>query len=118
MLITEMSTSPHYRIAVAEDCVFGTLAPRLGKALRFGLYEVVGKQLRGPWYRVRHGEPHGQCMDHEELQRLLHDCQLVVTGAVGSHMKRRLQEMGVDIVIGDKDRSPRELVEEVARASA
>lgn len=86
------------RVAVAEEETQEVLAPRLGRAVKFALFDVDGESVRGPFFRVRHDEPGTACDDHAELTALLHDCRVVIAGSVGSRMARRLQEMGIDVV--------------------
>lgn len=93
------------RVAVAESRVDGRMAPRLGRALRFALFDVYdGNELRGPLYRVRHDDPGEECCDHEELTSLLHDCQVVIAGAAGAPMIERLRERGIDVVVTAEDK--------------
>jgi predicted Fe-Mo cluster-binding NifX family protein len=92
------------RLAVAEDRVDGSMAPRLGRALRFALFDVHDSELRGPFYRVRHDDPGDECCDHEELTSLLHDCQVVIVGAAGARMVERLRECGIDVVVTAEDK--------------
>lgn len=86
------------RLAVAEETEENVLAPRLGKALKFALFDVSGKGVRGPFYRVRHDEPGQVCDEHAELAALLHDCRVVIAGSVGPRMRERLRNQGIDVV--------------------
>jgi predicted Fe-Mo cluster-binding NifX family protein len=98
------SVGRRIRVAVAEKPVESTPAARLGRALRFALFDVQDRRVRGPFYRVRHDEPGGSCGDHGELTALLHDCQVVIAGAAGERMVERLRERGIDVVIAKEDR--------------
>jgi predicted Fe-Mo cluster-binding NifX family protein len=91
-------TGTRMRMAVAEEEKEDKLAPRLGRALKFALFDVAGKEIRGPFYRVRHDNPGVVCSDHKELARLLHDCKVVIAGSVGSRMAKRLHELGIEVV--------------------
>lgn len=97
------------RVAVAEKPMEGTPALRLGRALRFALFDVHDRDVRGPFYRVRHDEPGETCGDHEELTALLHDCQVVIAGAAGERMVERLRECGIKVVIAREDRPSAQL---------
>ncbi len=99
------------RLAVAENRVDGTMAPRLGRALRFALFDVHGGELRGPFYRVRHDDPGADCCDHEELTSLLYDCQVVIVGAAGARMVERLREQGIDVVVTAEDKPSAQLAD-------
>ena len=103
------SDEQRIRVAVAEKPVEGTPAPRLGRALRFALFDVHGSEVRGPFYRVRHDEPGETCGEHEELTTLLHDCQVVIAGAAGERMVERLRERGITLVIAREDRPSAQL---------
>jgi len=98
------------RIAVAEELTENVLAPRLGKAFRFALFDVTGKDIRGPFYRVRHDEPGTVCDDHAELTALLHDCKLVIAGSVGPAMEKRLRELGIQVVATPERRPATQLI--------
>ncbi len=98
------------RIAVAEEEKEDTLAPRLGRAVKFGLFDVSGKDIRGPFYRVRHDDPGTVCDDHAELQALLHDCRVVIAGSVGQAMTQRLHELGIEVVTTPERCSSKKLV--------
>jgi predicted Fe-Mo cluster-binding NifX family protein len=106
--MTEVET--HIRLAVAEEEKEDVLAPRLGRALRFALFDVTGKDVRGPFYRVRHDDPGYVCDDHAELAALLHDCQVVIAGAVGPRMAQRLQDLGIEVVATPERRPAAQLV--------
>ncbi len=86
------------RLAVAEEEKEDVLAPRLGRALKFALFYLDGKEVRGPFYRVRHDDPGSVCDDHAELSALLHDCRVVIAGSVGPCMARRLLDLGIEVV--------------------
>ena len=88
----------HIRLAVAEQNIGNLPALRLGRALRFALFDVSGKHARGPFYRVRHLNPGEECDHNAELSSLLHDCQLVITGSVGVRLKQRLLDQGVKVI--------------------
>lgn len=98
------------RLAVAEEVREDTLAPRLGRAVRFALFDVNGKDIRGPFYRVRHDEPGVVCDDHPELAALLHDCQVVIAGSVGPRMARRLRDLGIEVVATPERRTAAQLI--------
>jgi predicted Fe-Mo cluster-binding NifX family protein len=103
------SAGKRIRVAVAEKSVEGRSVQRLGRALRFALFDVQGRDTRGPFYRVRHDEPGEACGEHEELTALLHDCQVVIAGAAGERMVERLQERGIKVVIAQEDRPSAQL---------
>jgi predicted Fe-Mo cluster-binding NifX family protein len=88
----------HVRLAVAEEEKEDVLAPRLGRAVKFALFDVAGRDVRGPFYRVRHDDPGSVCDDHAELAALLYDCQTVIAGAVGPRMTQRLRDRGIEVV--------------------
>jgi len=92
------------RLAVAENLVDGRMAPRLGRTLRFALFDLNDNGLRGPFYRVRHDDPGEKCCDHEELTALLHDCRVVIVGAAGARMVERLREHGIEVVVTAEDK--------------
>jgi predicted Fe-Mo cluster-binding NifX family protein len=94
-----MSDAGTKRIAIAAEVTEDWPAPRLGRALKFALFDVAGADVRGPFYRVRHDDPGTDCDGHAALGRLLRDCSVVITGAAGSRMAKRLQEMGIEVVI-------------------
>ena len=98
------------RLAVAEDEAESVLAPRLGRAVRFALFDVAGSEVRGPFYRVRHDNPGVICDDHSELTALLYDCQLVIAGSVGERMARRLLERGIEVVVTPERKPAAQLV--------
>ena len=105
-----MRIRTNLRVAVAEEKVGGVLAPRLGRAVKFVLFDTRGGEVRGPFYRVRHDDPGAVCDHHVELAALLHDCQVVIAGSVGSRMARRLQDLGIEVVATPEKRSAAELV--------
>lgn len=86
------------RFAVAQEVVDDVPAPRLGRAVKFALFDVAGNEIRGPFYRVRHDEPGEVCDDHAELAALLYDCQAVIAGCVGPHLLQRLRDLGIEVV--------------------
>jgi predicted Fe-Mo cluster-binding NifX family protein len=100
----------HTRLAVAEEIKENTLAPCLGRAVRFALFDVNGKDVRGPFFRVRHDEPGEVCDEHAELAALLHDCQVVIAGTVGPRMVRRLRGLGIEVVVTPERKPAAQLV--------
>jgi predicted Fe-Mo cluster-binding NifX family protein len=98
------------RLAVAEEQKEDILAPRLGRALKFALFDAAGKDIRGPFYRVRHDDPGTVCDDHADLLNLLHDCNVVIAGSVGPHMARRLHELGIEVVATPERKPAAQLV--------
>ncbi len=86
------------RVAVAEEEKEDVLAPRLGRAVKFALFDVDGRDVRGPFYRVRHDDPGATCDEHAELTALLHDCRVVIAGSVGQRMMQRLLDQGIEVV--------------------
>lgn len=98
------------RLAIAEETQEDTLAPRLGRAVRFALFDVTGKEIRGPFYRVRHDDPGEVCDEHAELAALLQDCQVVIAGSVGPRMAQRLRDLGIEVVATPERRSAAQLV--------
>jgi len=98
MLKTSTMKIHQMRLAVAEETQENRLAPRLGRAVKFALFDVHGKEIRGPFYRVRHDDPGQVCDQHAELAALLHDCKLVIAGSVGSNMAQRLRLQGIDVL--------------------
>jgi predicted Fe-Mo cluster-binding NifX family protein len=88
----------HVRLAVAEEEKEDVLAPRLGRAVKFALFDVAGRDVRGPFYRVRHDDPGSVCDAHAELQALLHDCKLVIAGSAGPRIARCLRDSGIEVV--------------------
>lgn len=98
------------RLAVAEEEKEDVLAPRLGRALKFALFDVNGKDVRGPFYRVRHDDPGNVCDEHAELAALLHDCKVVIAGSVGPRMAQRLLDLGIEVVATSERRSAKQLV--------
>ena len=104
-------------MAVAENRVDGSMAPRPGRALRFAVFDVHGSGLRGPFYRVRHDDPGDECGDHEELTSLLHDCQMVMVGAAGARMVERLRERGIEVVVTKQLRNSAQLAAAYAAGS-
>ena len=100
----------HMRLAVAEETQEDTLAPRLGRTVRFALFDVNGKDVRGPFYRVRHDEPGEVCDEHAELAALLHDCQVVIAGSVGPRMTQRLRDLGIEVVATPERRPVAQLI--------
>lgn len=100
----------HFRLAVAEEEKEDVLAPRLGRALKFALFDVAGKDVRGPFYRVRHDEPGTVCNEHAELAVLLHDCRVVIAGSVGPRMAQRLRDRGIEVVATSERRPTAHLV--------
>ena len=95
------------RVAVAETG--DELAPRLGRAVKFALFDVEGGKAHGPCYRIRHDDPGGACDEHGELAALLRDCAAVIAGGLGPEMARRLTEAGVDPVATRENGSARDL---------
>ncbi len=98
------------RVAVAEEVKENVLTLRLGRTVKFALFDVSGNDIRGPFYRVRHDVPGEVCDDHAELAGLLHDCQVVIAGAVGQHMALRLRNLGIEVVATPERRPPTQLV--------
>ncbi len=98
------------RLAVAEEISEDTLAPRLGRAVRFALFDADGEDARGPFYRVRHDDPGKDCDEHAELASLLHDCQVVIAGSTGPRMTRRLRDLGIQVVATPERSSAAQLV--------
>ena len=96
------------KVAVAE--AGDDLAPRLGRAVKFALFDVEGGKAHGPCYRVRHDDPGQACDEHSELSALLRDCAVVIAGGIGPEMARRLTESGVDPVATRENGSARDLV--------
>lgn len=96
-------TPRNLRMAVAENRLDGSLAPRLGKALRFAIFDFRDQRVRGPLYRVRHDEPGSTC-GHTELAALLHDCQVVIAGGAGERMVERMRNGGAEVVIAPGDK--------------
>lgn len=86
------------RLAVAEQETDDTLAPALGRAVKFALFDVYPHSVRGPFYRVRHDQPGEVCDDHLELTQLLHDCQVVITGGAGKRMIQRLKTHQIEVI--------------------
>jgi predicted Fe-Mo cluster-binding NifX family protein len=62
------------------------------------LFDTAGKDVRGPFYRVRHDDPGDACNEHPELKALLHDCKVVIAGSVGQAMVQRLHDLGIEVV--------------------
>jgi predicted Fe-Mo cluster-binding NifX family protein len=98
------------RLAVAEETQENRLAPRLGRAVKFALFDVHGQEIRGPFYRVRHDDPGQVCDQHAELAALLHDCKLVIAGSVGPRMAQQLRARGIDVLATAENRPTAELV--------
>lgn len=105
-----MANGTHMRVAVAEKDQENVLASRLGRAVKFALFDTSGNEIRGPFYRVRHDHPGVTCDDHAELSALLRDCQAVIAGSAGPHMTQRLQALGINVVATDERISPLQLV--------
>lgn len=94
-----MNRSDHrLRLAVAEEEKENMPAPRLGRALRFALFDAFGSDIRGPFYRVRHDDPGGRCDGHAELFDLLRDCQVVIAGSAGARISGLLRQHGIEVV--------------------
>lgn len=106
--MTEIET--HIRLAVAEEEKEDVLAPRLGRAIKFALFDVTGKDVRGPFFRVRHDDPGKVCDEHSELADVLHDCNAVIAGSVGLRMAKRLKDLGIEVVATSERRSAAQLV--------
>jgi predicted Fe-Mo cluster-binding NifX family protein len=100
----------HMRLAVAEEVKEDVPAPRLGRAVKFALFDVAGKDVRGPFYRVRHDDPGSVCDDHAELAALLHDCRVVIAGSVGPRMAQRLLDLGIEVVVTPERKPAAQLV--------
>lgn len=100
----------HMRLAVAEEVKENVLAERLGRAVKFALFDVAGKEIRGPFYRVRHDQPGQVCDEHAELADLLHDCRVVIAGSVGDRMAQRLQDRGIEVVATSERKPTAQLV--------
>ncbi len=100
----------HTRLAVAEEIKEDSLAPRLGRAVRFALFDVNGKDVRGPFFRVRHDEPGEVCDEHSELAALLHDCHVVIAGSVGPRMAQRLRDLGIEVVATPERKTAAQLI--------
>jgi predicted Fe-Mo cluster-binding NifX family protein len=105
-----MTDRTRLRVAVAEQEQQDVLAARLGRAVKFGLFDARDGEIRGPFYRVRHDNPGDVCDHHAELAALLHDCQAVISGSAGPHMQRRLQALGIDVVATPETQPPLQLV--------
>lgn len=106
----KMTDGTHIRVAVAEEEKEDVLAPRLGRAVKFALFDLRGGEVRGPFFRVRHDNPGEACDHHAELATLLHDCHAVIAGAVGRHIAQRLQDLGIEAVATSEKFSPVRLV--------
>lgn len=98
------------RVAVAEEERLDVLAARLGRAVKFVLFDAGPDGVRGAFYRVRHDAPGERCDQHAELAALLHDCQVVIAGSVGPHLARRLHTLGIEVVETPERRPAAELV--------
>jgi predicted Fe-Mo cluster-binding NifX family protein len=98
------------RLAVAEEANEDFPAPRLGRAVKFALFDVVGNDIRGPFYRIRHDDPGTACDSHAQLVNLLHDCSVVIAGAVGPQMARRMHELGIHVVVTSERKPAARLV--------
>jgi len=98
------------RIAVAEEEKENLLAPRLGRAVKFALFNTSGKHAHGLFYRVRHDDPGSVCDQHAELLSLLHDCMAVIAGSVGPSLAERLRDLGIEVVATPERRSSAQLV--------
>jgi predicted Fe-Mo cluster-binding NifX family protein len=98
------------RLAVAEEVGADVLAPRLGRAVKFALFDVAGSEIRGPFFRVRHDDPGNICDDHAELASLLHDCRAVIAGSAGPRMVQRLKHLGIEVVATPERRPAAQLV--------
>lgn len=105
-----MTHPTHIRVAVAEEEKEDVLAPRLGRAVKFALFDLRGDEVRGPSYRVRHDNPGEACDHHAELAALLHDCHAVIAGSAGQHMAQHLQAQGIEVVATPERISPLQLV--------
>jgi len=97
-------------LAVAEEEQDDVLAPRLGRAVKFALFDVEGGVVRGPFYRVRHDDPGTSCDEHAELTELLDDCRVVIAGSVGPRMAQRLRDRGIEVVATSERGSAAQLV--------
>lgn len=106
-----MNINATSRIAVAAEVTEDRPAPRLGRAVKFALFDVAGNDIRGPFFRVRHDDPGTMCDDHAELAALLHDCKVVIAGAVGHRMAKRLRDAGIEVVATPERLAPAELVD-------
>jgi predicted Fe-Mo cluster-binding NifX family protein len=105
-----MRNRANMRVAVAEEQQRDVLAPRLGRAVKFVLFDAGADGVRGAFYRVRHDAPGETCDAHAELAALLHDCQVVIAGSVGPHLARRLRQLGIEVVATPERRPAAELV--------
>ena len=95
------------RIAVAEEG--DVVAPRLGRAVKFALFDIERGIGRGAFYRIRHDDPGTTCDHHAELLAVLQDCQAVVARAIGPAMARHLAENGIEPVPTSRAGSAAEL---------
>lgn len=98
------------RIAVAEDRLDDGLAARLGRAEKFALFDAGERGLRGPFYRVRHGDPGSSCEGQAELVRMLADCRAVITGGAGERTGGMLAAQGIEVVATAERGKPVDLV--------
>jgi len=90
--------------------MFDQVAPRLGQAVKFALFDAGGGQVKGPFFRVRHTDPGNSCGEQAELVTLLHDCQMVIAGSAGNRLTALLSEHGVTVVRTEQRQATRELV--------
>jgi predicted Fe-Mo cluster-binding NifX family protein len=112
-----MSFDTTSRVAVAAEVTEDRPAPRLGRAVKFALFDVAGSDIRGPFFRVRHDDPGTVCDDHAELAVLLHDCKAVIAGAVGHRMAKRLRAAGIEVVATPERLAPAQLVDRFVAGS-
>ncbi len=95
---------------MAEETISDDLASRLGRATKFAIFEVRAGRIRGPVYRVRHQEPGENCEMHDELARLLEDCDAVIVKSAGQKLVDRLRLQGVNVVVSGETGKPKQLV--------
>ncbi len=110
-------SSDRLRVAVAEETVTEELALHLGRATKFAVFDVREGRVRGPFFRVRHMDPGGNCDGQEELARLLQDCDAVLARSAGRRLSERLAEFGVEVVATDELGRPWEMVMRFAQSA-
>ena len=105
-----MTDRTRLRVAVAEQEQQDVLAARLGRAVKFGLFDARDGEIRGPFYRVSHDYPGDVCVHQSVIGAMVLDRQAVISGSAGPHMQRRLQALGIDVVATPETQPPLQLV--------
>ncbi len=80
-----------------------TLAERTGRAKEFVIYEIAGSKIINTEYFENKHEHHENEDEHnhshKEITNILKEIDILYVSKIGKHMKRDLEEAGINYVI-------------------